>query len=86
MDVTKFNKALVSCIELISDVRLETMKVTSNEQGLFIEGNFRDIMNIVRALSNIDKVTSDSIFNYYTMCVDFEEPYISFLKKEKCDD
>lgn len=81
MDVTKFNKALVSCIELISDVRLETMKVTSNEQGLFIEGNFRDIMNIVRALSNIDKVTSDSIFNYYTMCVDFEEPYVSFLKK-----
>ena len=81
MDVTKFNKALVSSIELISDVRLETMKVTSNEQGLFIEGNFRDIMNIVRALSNIDKVTSDSIFNYYTMCVDFEEPYVSFLKK-----
>lgn len=81
MDVTKFNKALVSCIELISDVRLETMKVTSNEQGLFIEGNFRDIMNIVRALSNIDKVMSDSIFNYYTMCVDFEEPYVSFLKK-----
>ena len=43
-------------------------------------------MNIVRALSNIDKVTSDSIFNYYTMCVDFEEPYVSFLKKEKYDD
>ena len=83
MDVTKFNKALVSCIELISDVRLETMKVTSNEQGLFIEGSFKKVMNIIHTLSNIDEVTSDSIFNYYTMCVDFEEPYVSFLKKEK---
>ena len=86
MDTIKLNKDLIILIELISDVRLETMKVTSNEQGLFIEGNFRDIMNIVRALSNIDKVMSDSIFNYYTMCVDFEEPYVSFLKKEKYDD
>lgn len=83
MDTTKLNEALMILIELISDVRLETMKVTSNEQGLFIEGSFKKIMNIVHTLSNIDEVTSDSIFNYYTMVVDFEEPYVSFLKKEK---
>lgn len=83
MDTTKLNEALMILIELISDVRLETMKVNSNEQGLFIEGSFKKIMNIVHTLSNIDEVTRDSIFNYYTMCVDFEEPYVSFLKKEK---
>lgn len=83
MDTTKLNEALMILIELISDVRLETMKVTSNEQGLFIEGSFKKVMNIIHTLSNIDEVTSDSIFNYYTMCVDFEEPYVSFLKKEK---
>lgn len=83
MDTTKLNEALMIHIELISDVRLETMKVTSNEQGLFIEGSFKKVMNIVHTLSNMDEVTSDSIFNYYTMCVDFEEPYVSFLKKEK---
>ena len=83
MDTIKLNKDLMILIELISDVSLETMKVTSNEQGLFIEGSFKKIMNIVHALSNIDEVTSDSIFNYYTMFVDFEEPYVSFLKKEK---
>lgn len=83
MDTTKLNEALMIHIELISDVRLETMKVTSNEQGLFIEGSFKKVMNIVHTLSNMDEVTSDSIFNHYTMCVDFEEPYVSFLKKEK---
>lgn len=83
MDTTKLNEALMILIELISDVRLETMKVTSNEQGLFIEGSFKKVMNIIHTLSNIDKVTSDSIFNYYTMVVDFEEHYVSFLKKEK---
>lgn len=83
MDTTKLNEALMIHIELISDVRLETMKVTSNEQGLFIEGSFKKVMNIVHTLSNMDEVTSDSIFNYYTMCVDFEGPYVSFLKKEK---
>lgn len=83
MDTTKLNEALMIHIELISDVRLETMKVTSNEQGLFIEGSFKKVMNIAHTLSNIDEITNDSIFNYYTMCVDFEEPYISFLKKEK---
>lgn len=81
MDITKLNEALMIHIELISDVRLETMKVTSNEQGLFIEGSFKKVMNIVHTLSNMDEVTSDSIFNRYTMCVDFEEPYVSFLKK-----
>lgn len=83
MDTTKLNEALMIYIELISDVRLETMKVTSNEQGLFIEGSFKKVMNIAHTLSNMDEVTSDSIFNNYTMCVDFEEPYVSFLKKEK---
>lgn len=83
MDTTKLNEALMIHIELISDVRLETMKVTSNERGLFIEGSFKKVMNIVHTLSNIDKATSDIIFNQYTMCVDFEEPYVSFLKKEK---
>ena len=41
MTVTKFNEELMIYIELISDVRLKTMKVTSNEQGLFIEGSFK---------------------------------------------
>ena len=81
MTVTKFNEELMIYIELISDVRLKTMKVTSNEQGLFIEGSFKNVMNIVHTLSNMDEVTSDSIFNQYIMCVDFEEPYVSFLKK-----
>ena len=36
MTVTKFNEELMIYIELISDVRLETMKVTSNEQGMII--------------------------------------------------
>ena len=86
MDTIKLNKDLMILIELISDVSLETMKVTSNERGLFIEGDFKKIMNITHKLSNIDKIMSNSIFNYYTMCVDFEEPYVSFLKKEKYDD
>lgn len=81
MTVTKFNEDLMIYIELISDVRLKTMKVTSNEQGLFIEGSFKNVMNIVHTLSNMDEVTNDSIFNHYIMCVDFEEPYVSFLKK-----
>ena len=81
MTVTKFNEDLMIYIELISDVRLKTMKVTSNEQGLFIEGSFKNVMNIVHTLSNMDEVTSDSIFNHYIMCVYFEEPYVSFLKK-----
>ena len=81
MTVTKFNEDLMIYIELISDVRLKTMKVTSNEQGLFIEGSFKNVMNIVHTLSNMDEVTSDSIFNHYIMCVDFEESYVSFLKK-----
>ena len=81
MDTIKLNKDLMILIELISDMRLETMKVTSNEQGLFIEGSFENVMNIVHTLSNMDEVTSDSIFNHYIMCVDFEEPYVAFLKK-----
>ena len=48
---------------------------------LKILGSFKNIMNIVHTLSNMDEVTSDSIFNHYIMCVDFEEPYVSFLKK-----
>ena len=81
MTVTKFNEELMIYIELISDVRLKTMKVTSNEQGLFIEGSLENVMNIVHTLSNMDEVTSDSIFNHYIMCVDFEVPYVAFLKK-----
>lgn len=83
MDTIKINEVLMTCIELISDIKLKTMKVTSNEQGVFIEGSLKKVMNIVHTLSNIDETTSDIIFNQYTMCVDFEEPYVSFLKKEK---
>lgn len=80
---TAMNEALRINIELVADIDLDKMKVISDERGLFIEGSFGKIMEIVRSLSDIDEILPESVLNLYTMCVDFEDCSIAFLRKEE---
>lgn len=83
MDTTKLNEALIANIELIADIDLDKMNVHKDENGLVIEGSFGNLMNIMKAFSDIDEITEESILNYYSMMVDFENKYISFIRKEE---
>lgn len=78
---TTMNESLINIIEIIADIDLDEMKVISNERGLFIEGSLRKLMEIVKNLCDIEKIPPENILNLYTMCVDFENCSITFLKK-----
>lgn len=82
MDTLTLNEALKAHIELVADIDLDKLNVSSDERGLFIEDKFHKIMGIVRSMTNIDSITEESILNMYSMCVDFEDCFVSFIKKE----
>ena len=82
VDTLTLNEALRIHIELVADIDLDKMEVTSDERGLFIQGKLHQILNIIQNVVNIDDITDESILNEYTICIDFADTYISFLRKE----
>lgn len=82
MDTKALNEALIAHIELAGDLDLNKTTISSDERGLFIEGKLNQIISIARAVVDIDDMTDESILNYYTICIDFDDRFISFIRKE----
>lgn len=83
MDTKTLNEALRIDLELLVDeIDFSKMTIHSDENGLYIESKIEDILTIVREIGKLSFITEESILRKYSMHVNFEDSYISFIRND----